>query len=281
MTHPAGKAPTTPATAAGDSSDAGNDHTQSASADTAEPVSYDAMGQPAGRSRRGVVSFARRRPRLSPQQQRAWDKFSDSWVIDVPRAGHRTSIDSQHRLDLDEHFGRTAPLIVEIGPGMGESLVPMAAARPDANVLAFEVYPPATAKILAKINTHKVNNVRIIQANAVDGLRLLGPDQQITELWTFFPDPWHKTKHRKRRLVTDPFADLVASRLQPGGLWRLATDWADYAKQIRIVLDRHDQFSNLHPVGDTPRWAERLVTRFEQRGLDQGREIVDFAYRRR
>lgn len=253
---------------------------QAPAADGTPPVTYDATGQPVNRSRRGVVSFVRRSPRLTPQQQKSWDKFGEQWLIDVPRAGHRTSIDPGHRIDLDEHFGRPAPLIVEIGPGMGESLVPMAAQRPDANVLAFEVYRPAIARILAKIDHHQAANVRVVQANAVDGLRLLQPDQPVAELWTFFPDPWHKTKHRKRRLVTDAFADLVSSRLRPGGLWRLATDWADYAKQIRLVLDHHDQFENLYPEGDVPR-SDRPVTKFEQRGIDQGRRITDVVYRRR
>lgn len=257
-----------------------DDSSAPAAPDGPAAASYDATGQPVGRSRRGVVSFVRRSPRLTPQQQKSWDKFGERWLVDVPRAGHRTSIDPGHRIDLDRQFGRTALLIIEIGPGMGESLVSMAAARPEANVLAFEVYPPAIARILAKIAHHRIDNVRVIQANAVDGLRLLGDDQPIGELWTFFPDPWHKTKHRKRRLITDQFADLIASRLQPGGVWRLATDWADYAKQIHLVLDHHDQFENQYPDGDTPR-SDRPVTKFEQRGVDQGRRITDFIYRRR
>lgn len=275
-----GTASDPPMTGSCEPAGADQDRSDGPAGDTA-PTAYEAPGVPAGRSRRGVVSFVRRSPRLTPQQQKSWDKFAARWLIEVPRAAHRTSIDPEHRIDLVHQFGRQAPLIIEIGPGMGESLVPMAAARPEANVLAFEVYPPAVARILAKIAGHGAANVRIIQANAVDGLRLLDPDQPISELWTFFPDPWHKTKHRKRRLVTDEFADLVASRLQPGALWRLATDWADYANQIRLVLDRHDQFCNVHPDGDTPRWQHRPVTKFEQRGIDQGRRIVDFTYRRR
>lgn len=272
------RAATGPSPAPGaDTRDAGADHHATTTEDTT--TSYDATGQPTGRSRRGVVSFVRRSPRLTPQQQKSFDKFGDRWLIDVPRAGHRTSIHPEYRLDVDHHFGRAAPLIVEIGPGMGESLAPMAAARPEANVLAFEVYPPAIARILSKVADHETDNVRVIQANAVDGLRLLDPYRSMAELWTFFPDPWHKTKHRKRRLVGDQFADLVSSRLQPGGLWRLATDWPDYAKQIRTVLDRHDQFESLHPNGDASR-ADRPVTKFEQRGIDQGRVIFDFSYRR-
>lgn len=233
------------------------------------------------KNRRGVVSFVRRSPRLTPQQQRLWDRFADRWLIEVPRAGNSTSIDPEHRVDLAAAFGREAPLIIEIGPGMGESLAPMAAARPESNVLAFEVYRPAIARILAKIDKVGADNVRVIQANAVDGLRQIAPEDGVAELWMFFPDPWHKSKHRKRRLLNHDFADLVASRLQPGGIWRLATDWADYARQMRTVLDDHPAFQSLHPGSYAPRWPDRPITKFEQRGIDEGREIFDLAYRRR
>jgi tRNA (guanine-N7-)-methyltransferase len=233
------------------------------------------------RSRRGVVSFVRRSPRLTPQQQRLWDRYHDRWLIEVPRDQNSTSVDPRHGIDLAVEFGRTAPLIIEIGPGMGESLVPMAAARPEANVLAFEVYRPAIARILAKIDKQGVENVRVIQANAVDGLRRIAPEAGVEELWMFFPDPWHKSKHRKRRLLNHDFADLVASRLRPGAVWRLATDWEDYAKQMRTVLDDHAGFVSLHPGGYAPRWQDRPVTKFEQRGIDEGRQIFDLAYQRR
>lgn len=233
------------------------------------------------KNRRGVVSFVRRSPRLTPQQQRLWDKYADRWLIEVPRDQNSTSIDPDHRVDLAAAFGREAPLIIEIGPGMGESLAPMAAARPQANVLAFEVYRPAIARILAKIDRFGADNVRVIQANAVEGLRHVAPEAGVAELWMFFPDPWHKSKHRKRRLLNHEFADLVASRLQPGAIWRLATDWADYARQMRTVLDDHPAFESLYPGSYAPRWAERPVTKFEQRGIDEGREIFDLGYRRR
>jgi tRNA (guanine-N7-)-methyltransferase len=233
------------------------------------------------KNRRGVVSFVRRSPRLTPQQQRLWDRFADRWLIEVPREGNSTSIDPQHQVDLAATFGREAPLIIEIGPGMGESLAPMAAARPDANVLAFEVYRPAIARILAKIDRFGAENVRVVQANAVDGLRQIAPQGGVDELWMFFPDPWHKSKHRKRRLLNHEFAELVASRLASGAVWRLATDWADYARQMRAVLDDHPAFESLYPGSFAPRWTDRPVTKFEQRGIDEGREIFDLAYRRR
>jgi tRNA (guanine-N7-)-methyltransferase len=247
----------------------------------ASPTAADPLSLVEGKSRRGVVSFVRRTPRLTPQQQRLWDKYADHWLIDVPRDHHSTSIAVDHGIDLVAEFGRTAPLIIEIGPGMGESLVPMAAARPEANVLAFEVFRPAIARILAKIDRYHASNVRVIQANAVDGLSRLAPESGVDELWMFFPDPWHKSRHRKRRLLGHDFADLVASRLRPGAVWRLATDWADYARQMRKVLDDHSSFESLHPGDYAPRWTDRPVTKFEQRGIDAGREIFDLAYRRR
>ena len=245
------------------------------------------------RVRREVVSFVRRSTRMRPQQLRAWERLHDDYVLEVPREASSTSVAADHRLDLDAAFGRAAPLIVEIGSGTGESLVAMAAARPSANVLAFEVYLPGIARTVSRLHGEQVGNVRLVQADAVAGLtHLLGPGS-IGELWTFFPDPWPKARHHKRRLVDTAFADLVASRLRPGGSWRLATDWADYADQIRAVLDPHPDFENAafenaaleDTVGTSDGWAERLadrpLTRFEQRGLDAGRTVRDLHYRRR
>lgn len=231
-------------------------------------------------SRREIVSFVRRSARLRPGMRKSWDAHHERWVINVPYGVTDSSIAPGFSLDLAAEFGRTAPLIVEIGSGMGESLVPMAKARPDANVLAFEVYRPAVARTLAKLAKQEVSNVRAVVANAVDGLRLLVAPESLDQLWLFFPDPWHKSRHNKRRLVTTDFADLVASRMKPGAEWRLATDWADYGHQMREVLDDHPRFENLHPGGWAPRWPERPVTKFEQRGLDAGRQIFDLTYRR-
>lgn len=234
-----------------------------------------------GRGRRQVVSFVRRSARLSAAQRKSWDAHHEKWVLEVPRRDSDTSIAPGFTLDLVDAFGREAPLIVEIGPGMGESLAPMAAARSGANVLAFEVYHPAVARILAKLARDDVHNVRIVEANAVEGLSALVPEASIDRLWMFFPDPWHKKRHRKRRLVTTEFADLAASRLKSGAVWRLATDWEDYASQMRDVLDEHPDFENLSPGGWAPRWDKRPMTKFERRGIDAGRHIFDLSYRRR
>jgi tRNA (guanine-N7-)-methyltransferase len=232
------------------------------------------------RVHREVVSYVRRSARMRPNQRRAWDRHHDAFVLEVPQRETSTSIDAAARLDLPAAFGRVAPLVVEIGPGTGESLVPMARARPEANVLAFEVYAPAVAQLIGALARADVANVRIVAANAVEGLQHLVPAGGLDELWTFFPDPWPKLRHHKRRLVDAEFAALVHSRLRPGGLWRLATDWEDYALQMRQVLYAQAGLVDQHPGGWAPRWPERPLTRFEGRGLEAGRQVRDLTYRR-
>jgi tRNA (guanine-N7-)-methyltransferase len=232
------------------------------------------------RARRDVVSFVRRSKRMRPNQRRAWEAYRDCFVLEVPRLDTSTSVHPAASLDLEKAFGRDAELIVEIGPGTGESLVPMAKARPQANVLAFEVYQPAIARMLAQLARNGLDNVRIVEADAVAAMEYLVPVRSVDEIWLFFPDPWHKARHHKRRLLTSEFAALSAARLKPLGLWRIATDWAAYAERMREVLDSDPSFANLYPSGWAPRWGGRPVTHFEQRGLDAGRQIFDLAYRR-
>ncbi|MFX4272283.1 tRNA (guanosine(46)-N7)-methyltransferase TrmB [Propionibacteriaceae bacterium Y1685] len=234
----------------------------------------------ADRVRREVVSFVRRSNRMTPSQRKAWDQHHDQFVLEVPRTANTTSVAPGSELDLAEVFGRTAPLIVEIGPGMGDSLVPMAAARQGANFLAFEVYEPAAAAIVAKLAAAGITNVRIVVADAVTALQHLLTPEAIDRLWTFFPDPWPKARHHKRRMIDTAFADLVASRMRRGGAWRLATDWEGYATWMRDVLDEHPAFSNGSTAGWSPRWEKRPVTKFEQRGLDAGRAVFDLTYNR-
>jgi tRNA (guanine-N7-)-methyltransferase len=171
---------------------------------------------------------------------------------------------------------RDAPLVVEIGSGVGEATAVLAAARPDVNVLAFEVWRPGIADGLWRVAEAGADNVRFCGVDAVWSIEhLLGPGS-ISELWTFFPDPWHKTKHHKRRFVTPSNAALVAGRLAPGAHWRLATDWADYADQMVEVLDAEPLLTG----GRVERWADRPVTRFERKGLDKHRDIADLTYTR-
>jgi tRNA (guanine-N7-)-methyltransferase len=220
---------------------------------------------------------------MRPVHLRAWERLRHAYVLEVPHRSASTSIAPGHPLDLTVVYGRTAPLVVEIGPGTGESLVAMAAARPEVDVLAFEVYLPGVARTVNRLHETEITNVRLLQSDAVDGLRnLLGP-ASVEEVWTFFPDPWPKVRHHKRRLVDRAFAELVAGRLRPGGVWRLATDWADYATQMRSVLDAEPELENVGAAADG--WAvrdtERPLTRFEQRGIEAGRTVRDLRYRRR
>lgn len=240
------------------------------------------MTAPAGteRVRREVVSFVRRSARMTAGQARAWAAYAERYLVEVPRGATSTSVAPTAPLDLPTIFGRDAPLVVEVGPGHGDSLVPLASARPEVNILAFEVYQPAVASLLARLAEAGVGNVRIVAADAVAGLAVLLRPASVAEVWTFFPDPWPKARHHKRRLITPDLTDLVAERMQPGGRWRLATDWADYAVAMRAVLDAHPGLRNAH-AGWAPRWDARPLTRFEERGLAADRPIFDLEYRRR
>jgi len=157
-----------------------------------------------------------------------------------------TSVDPGYRFDAAAEFGRDAPLVVEVGSGLGEAITHAAELQPDLNFLALEVYKPGLAQTLLRIEQKGLTNVRVAQANAAEALATMLPERSVSELWVFFPDPWHKTRHRKRRLVKNDFADLAARVLAPGGRWRLATDWSDYAVQMRDVLDTSEAFTNAH-----------------------------------
>jgi len=228
-------------------------------------------------NRRDVVSYVRRGSRMNPSQERAWTRLHERYVIEVPCGERSTSIAADATIDWADAFGRTAPLLVEIGCGTGEALAALAARHPDANVVGFEVFAPGVASTLSRLGRAGVDNVRIVVADGVQALQTLVRPQSITELWTFFPDPWHKKRHHKRRLVNADTARLVASRLVPGGRWRLATDWADYAQWMREVLDAEPGLRN-----ESDGWArrpdERPVTKFEQRGIDAGRRIWELSY---
>lgn len=216
---------------------------------------------------------------MSESQARAWNRFSDRFVVDVPSGPLSTSVADDACVDWDEVFGRSAPRIVEIGSGNGDSLVPMAEARPDVDFIAFEVFQPAVASTLGRIGKAGLGNVRIVIADGARGLGILFETDSLSEVWTFFADPWHKTRHHKRRLVNPTFSDVVAERLVQGGLWRLATDWEDYAIWQRETLDAHPRLANVHG-GWAPRFADRPVTKYEARGLAAGREVHDLTYRK-
>ncbi len=222
-----------------------------------------------GRRMREVLSYSRRGNRFTPSQAASWEAHHDGWVIpdeavDDPGFSWLT------------WFGREAPMIVEIGSGIGEATAALAAARPDHDVLALEVWRPGIADSLWRVAEAGAENVRFCGVDAAWTLEHLVAPGSLAGLWTFFPDPWPKQRHHKRRLVTREFAAVAASRLAPGATWRLATDWSDYAVQMRSVLDAEPALTG----GEVERWVERPVTRFERKGVEAGRAIVDLAYSR-
>lgn len=245
------------------------------------------MSDTARHNQPGVVSFVRRSPRMNPNQQRILDRCASRYIIDLPSAEKETSLAEDARVDWQAEFGRPvggpdAPFFVEIGSGTGDALLSSALAHPNACILGFEVYERALASTISKLSSAGITNVRLIMADAVEGLEQLIQPQTIDRLSVFFPDPWKKRRHRKRRLISPDFARLATSRLAASAEWWLATDWLDYAEQMRNVLDATPGLRAVHPErnGLAPRPNERPITKFERRGLEAGRQVMDLAYRR-
>lgn len=233
-------------------------------------------------------SFTRRSRELPPNLARTWDAHAERYVIEPRRGIGYTTVAEDFRLDPVELFGRSAPLTLEIGSGTGEQIVAAAAAHPDRDYLALEVWVPGIAKLVSKAVEAGVANIRVLEADVAQALPIMLGDACLDEVWTFFPDPWRKARHRKRRLVSDAFALQVARALRDGGVWRLATDWDDYAWQMRDVIEGCPLFENPHVGqrpdpkdpepergGFAPRYEGRVVTHFETRGIDAGRRTHD------
>jgi len=221
--------------------------------------------------RTAPVSFTRRGGRLTERQQQAWDDAAERYVVQVPRFGPSTSVDPAWTFDPVAAFGREAPLIVEIGSGRGEALAHAAQNRPDVDFLGLEVYVPGVAQTIVTLRHHGTDNARLAIVNAAEALSTMLQPASVHELWVFFPDPWHKKRHNKRRLVTHDFAQLAAHVLEPGGVWRFATDWDDYAVQAAEVLTSAPGFRG----SAVERFDGRVMTRFERKGIEAGRAISD------
>jgi tRNA (guanine-N7-)-methyltransferase len=223
-----------------------------------------------GNRMREVLSYSRRGSRLSAKQQAAWDSGQhlvlSEHLFDACESPHWTTL-----------FGREGDLIVEIGSGIGEATVATATSHPEANVLALEVWRPGVAAGLARVVAAGVSNVRFCMVDAIWLFAERFEVSSVSELHTFFPDPWHKKRHHKRRLITASFGEVVTNRLQVGARWRIATDWADYANHIEHELAQVPALVG----GRTARWPGRPLTKFERRGIAAGREIQDFTYHKR
>ncbi len=235
----------------------------------------------APRFRDKPVSFVRRSGRMSDGQERAWADLAPFYAIEVERDAAVTSIRPGSTVDLDEVYGRHAARIVEIGSGQGHAIVHAAATRPETDFLAVEVFRAGLARTMLDADRAGIRNLRLVEANAPEVLEHLLPEASVDELWIFFPDPWHKSKHNKRRLIAPAFPALAARALRDGGVLRLATDWQDYALQMRDVMADAAGFAPAFDGDWAPRFDGRTMTAFERKGLAQGRDIRDLAYRRR
>jgi tRNA (guanine-N7-)-methyltransferase len=226
------------------------------------------------------VSFVRRSGRMSDGQERAWQELAPQYLVDVPRDIASTSVARDARFDPATVYGRTAPLIVEIGSGQGHAIVHAASTRPDVDFLAVEVFRAGLARTMKDAAAAGAANLRLVEANAPEVLQHLLPAGSASEVWVFFPDPWHKKRHTKRRLITAEFAGIAAAALRPGGMLRLATDWEDYAVQMVTVMDAAPGFARAFEGEWAERFDGRVMTAFERKGIERGRDIRDLAYRR-
>ncbi|MER7077553.1 tRNA (guanosine(46)-N7)-methyltransferase TrmB [Saccharopolyspora kobensis] len=209
-------------------------------------------------------------------QQRAWDRH---WA----ELGSEVTALPAGPLDVASWFGRSAPVVLEIGSGMGETTAQLVAAQPEANYLAVEVYKPGLAQLMLRAEKLEVTNLRLLRGDALVLLREHLEPESLDEVRIYFPDPWPKKRHHKRRLVQSESVALIASRLKPGGVLHLATDWENYAEQMLEVCQGESQLRNRYadePGGWAPRPEWRPVTKFENRAHEEGREIRDLIFER-
>ncbi|RRD36622.1 tRNA (guanosine(46)-N7)-methyltransferase TrmB [Leucobacter sp. OH2974_COT-288] len=229
---------------------------------------------------RPLRSFVRRGGRLTAAQEHAMVDLAPEYLIDVPRDSGVTSIAVGSATDPQKWYPQSAPLTVEIGSGQGHQITHGAKQHPERNFLAVEVFVGGLARTMVLAAQQDVHNLRMIEANAPEVLEHLLPEASVAEVWIFFPDPWHKARHNKRRLISPSFMPVLARALQPGAVVRLATDWAEYAEQMREVFDAAPQFSRDFEGEWAPRFEGRVLTAFEQKGINAGREIFDLTYRK-
>jgi tRNA (guanine-N7-)-methyltransferase len=219
--------------------------------------------------RRPVRSYVLRAGRMGSGQTRALAELGPRFVLPFAAAP----------LDAEHVFGRRAPLIVEIGFGMGQATAAIAAARPGDDFLGIEVHEPGVGALLQRIDEQQLTNLRIVRHDAVAVLESMVAPGSLAGVHVYFPDPWPKKRHWKRRLIQPPFVALLASRLAPGGLLHCATDWQPYAEQMLEVLSAEPTLANT-AAGYAPRPAWRPETKFERRGLALGHGVWDLLFRR-
>ncbi|MFZ5592755.1 MAG: tRNA (guanosine(46)-N7)-methyltransferase TrmB [Pseudomonadota bacterium] len=218
---------------------------------------------------RTIRSFVRREGRMTDAQRHALEVLWEEYGVTA----------GTDRLDPDALFGRTAPRHLEIGFGMGDALCAMAQAHPEHDYLGIEVHRPGVGSLMQKAHALGLSNVRVISADAVEVLEQMIPDAVLDAAYLFFPDPWPKRRHHKRRILTPVFAALIGRKLKPGGRFHMATDWKDYARQMMEVMSAAPGFANAVGPGQfSPRPEYRPLTKFERRGQRLGHGIWDLVF---
>ncbi|NUU17304.1 tRNA (guanosine(46)-N7)-methyltransferase TrmB [Cellulomonas humilata] len=239
----------------------------------------DAFRHLASRPHEPLRTFHPRRAPLSQEREDALRTLWPRYGFSVHDAGSPAPQLPDGALDTVTLFGRSAPVVLEIGSGMGETTAAMAAADPSRDYLAVEAHLPGVANLLVLIDRAGLTNVRIAHGDALDLVRTTLPEQSLDAVHVFFPDPWPKAKHHKRRLVQPAHVGLLLSRLRVGGTLHCATDWVDYADAMLEVLTADPSLENTVDAF-VPRPPYRPVTKFERRGLDLGHEVRDLVFRR-
>lgn len=214
-----------------------------------------------------IRSFVTRAGRLSTGQARALEEFGPQYLVPYKK----------EMLDYAAAFGRQAPTILEIGFGMGDTTAHIARQMPDKDFIGVEVHTPGVGSLLKQIGEQGIQNLRLIQHDAFEVLNNMIPDGSLAGVHIFFPDPWHKARHNKRRLIQAPFVKLLCQKLAPGGTIHCATDWEDYAVQMLEVLGAEEQLANT-AEGYAPQPAYRPLTKFENRGLKLGHGVWDLVF---
>lgn len=217
-----------------------------------------------------IRSFIRRQGRMTQAQEQALEKYSDKYCLD-PIVDY----------DFNQVFGRNAPLSIEIGFGNGESLAHIAAANPDKNYIGIEVHRPGVGHLMLRLEQNEINNVMIYCHDAIEVFEQRIADSSLDAVHLFFPDPWPKKKHHKRRIVRPSFVDLLGKKLKPDGYFHAATDWEHYARDMLTLLSANEKLNN---ASDTNTYCERPdyrpLTKFEQRGIRLGHGVWDLIFRK-
>lgn len=221
--------------------------------------------------RREIKSFVRREGRTTPAQERALNELLPRYGIDY---------DANQQLNFTALFGNTNPVWLEIGFGMGHSLATMAEQMPEINFIGIEVHRPGVGSLLNAVKEKQLPNIRVMSHDAVEVLKHMIPEKSLARVLLFFPDPWHKSRHHKRRIVQAPFMDLLATRLIENGVFHAATDWEPYAQWMIEVLSAHTLYQNMATANasfsDKPSY--RPETKFERRGQRLGHGVWDIMY---